>query len=357
MCARRGDAIFMAVRHLALIVAAVALSGCFQARYLAQASVGQVQLLTRSRPLSSVIDDHRTDDRTGKLLAQVPRIKRFGERNGLTATRNYERFTQLDRPAAVWVVQGCEPLSFEMRRWTFPIVGSVPYLGYFHEPDARVLAALLAGDGLDVEIRPASAYSTLGWFKDPVLSTMLSKGDDALGQLAEVVLHESVHATVYVKGQSAFDESLAQFVGSHLARDWLSRAASPRELRAYVDGEARGAKVVARLHRAFDELDALYKGPLPDADKLAKKAELLEALQAELGLKRKLNNASLAGFRTYDTGGPAFERLFAACGKDWQRFLDAVRTLREEDFPEHQLEEFSPVVDALAGRGCPAHAR
>src|SRR5262249_41967930 len=153
----------------------------------------------------------------------------------LTATENYVRYTQLDRDAAVYVVQAAPPLELKPRLWSFPIVGTVPYLGWFNVKDAKAYAQTLAQQGLDVDVRGASAYSTLGWFKDPVLSTMIGEGDGALGELANTVLHESTHATLYVKGQSAFNESLASFVGDRLARDWLATrfGEGSRQLKAY----------------------------------------------------------------------------------------------------------------------------
>jgi predicted aminopeptidase len=201
-----------------LTVAAVpALTGCSTAGYLAQAGFGQLDLLEARRDIDDVVQDRRTAPRLKKLLGRVDEIKRFGEKHGLTPTSNYGTYADLGRPVAVWVVTAAEPLRFRNRTWSFPIVGSVPYLGFFDRDDARDLALGLRGAGWDVDLRGASAYSTLGWFADPVLSTMIADGDEALGELADVVLHESFHATLYVKGQSLFDESAADFVGDHLA--------------------------------------------------------------------------------------------------------------------------------------------
>jgi len=214
-----------AMRRLLLLVILVAGSGCFTTRYLLQAAGGQYELVHVARPLSVVKDDPGVPLRIRALLAKVPAIKRYGQLNGLTPTGNYERYADLKRPAAVWVVQGCKSLAFEPSRWEFPIVGTVPYLGFFDEKGARAFAAELsaAEPELDVTVRTAAAYSTLGWFRDPVLSTMIPEGPEAFGELANVILHESVHATVYVKNQSAFDESLACFIADELT--WLLRTA------------------------------------------------------------------------------------------------------------------------------------
>lgn len=322
--------------------------------YLAQAGAGQLDLIRRGVPIASVVNDEAQPRRTRWLLAQVKHIKAWGQEQGLEPTQNYKRYSDLKRPAAVWVVQGCAPLSFDVRRWDFPIVGTVPYLGFFEEKAARAYAERLAAEeGLDVAVRGAQAYSTLGWFNDPVLSTMLGDGPGAVADLAETILHESVHATVYVPGQSAFDESLASFIAEGLTPLWLAERFGPDSApaRAYAEGQARSERVGRALHRAYEALDAVYRSKRSDAAKRAEKERLLDALQAELGMKRRFNNASLAGFRAYGSGKEGFVRLKAAC-QSWERFLAAVATLKPKDFTRAQQADFEPVLDALARREC-----
>lgn len=330
-------------------------SGCFTARYLLQAASGQYELLHVARPLSAVKEDPTVPPRIRALLSKVPAIKRYGQLNGLTPTGNYERYADLHRPAAVWVVQGCKSLSFEPKRWAFPIVGTVPYLGFFNPEAARSFAADLAKEerDLDVTVRTASAYSTLGWFKDPVLSTMIPEGPGAFGELANVILHESVHATIYVKNQSAFDESLASFVADELT--WLlvvgRSGLQSEEAKAMIEGDERGARFVKEMHLAYEALDAIYRSARSDAEKRALKEARLAELQQTLGLRRRFNNADLAGSRTYDTGRPAFERLRRACG-GLPKFLAAVRSLEEKDFQAPQQSDFDLVIDRLTERTC-----
>ncbi|MFZ5444251.1 MAG: aminopeptidase [Myxococcota bacterium] len=329
-------------------------SGCFTTRYLAQAAGGQYELLHKARSISSVREDPSTSPRVKALLSKVPAIKRWGQLHGLTPTRNYEDWVALNRSAAVYVVQGCAPLAFEPRRWSFPIVGSVPYLGFFDAAEARAYAKRLGDEEhLDVTVRTAGAYSTLGWFRDAVLSTMLPDGPEAFGELANVILHESVHATVYVPGQSAFDESLASFVADELTWDLVvgRGGLGDPDVKAWLASEARSARFLAELRRAHDELDALYRSPLSDDEKLRRKRERLDALQQTLGLRRRYNNADLAGVRTYDTGHEAFARLKRQCGT-WPRFLEAIRTLQPSDFQKPQQSPFEEVLDALAARAC-----
>lgn len=330
-----------------------ACTGCFSTRYVLQAASGQYQLFHVARPISAVLEDPKVPQPVRALLGKVAAIKRFAQASGLQATASYTHYADLKRPAAVWVVQACAPLAFEVRRWQFPIVGSVPYLGFFDEPSARAYAQALAKDeALDVTVRTASAYSTLGWFRDPVLSTMIPEGEIALGALANVILHESVHATVYVADQSSFDESLAGFIADGLTRELLLRFGRDAAVtRAWDEGEARSDQFRAALRDTHARLEALYASTLDDARKREAKQALLSGLQAELGLRRPYNNADLAGVRTYETGTQGFERLRSACGS-WPRMLAAVRTLRREDFAQSQQEDFDGVLDALSARAC-----
>lgn len=345
-------------RCLALLLAAAALpsSGCFTAAYLGQAAGGQYAILHGAQVMRAAVRDGRIPERTRGLLMLVPAIKDFGRANGLKPTRNYEHYVDLHRPAAVWVVQACAPLAFDVRRWRFPLVGSVPYLGFFDEGAARRKArALKEEEGLDVDVRTASAYSTLGYLRDPVLSTMISSGEDAVGDLANVILHESVHATIYLPGQSTFDESLASFVADRLTLEFLrqSYGAEAAQTRGWAAEQRRSDEYLARFRRAYTELDGLYRSAEADDVKRTRKAALLGELQRELRLRRPLNNASLAGYRTYDSGAAELERLLATCQESWPRFFAALRTLSAADFDRTQQESFGPVINRLAARGCP----
>jgi len=338
---------------LAIILATA--PGCFPARYLTQAASGEYGILHAARPNATVIQDPEVPGRIRRLVASVRSIKAFGESQGLRSTGSYGRYADLHRPAAVWLVQACAPLSFEVRRWSFPVVGSLPYVGWFDRSTALAYALSVEHEeALDVDVRAASAYSTLGWIHDPVLSTMIPDGDEALGELANVVLHESVHATAYIRDQSAFNESLASFVADRLTAPWLASVLGPRapELIAWERANAAHEARLARLHATYDELDALYGSTATDEEKRATKARIVEALRVELEFRRPINNATLAGFRTYGTGFAEFDRLFHSCDQNWRRLLRAVARLTPEDFAERQQERFEPVVDRLSRGGC-----
>ena len=343
------------MRALLLATVALVCQGCFPARYLAQSARGELDLLYRARPIPEVVADETVPERIKGLLLSIDVIKAYGVAHGLRPTRNYERYVALHRSAAVWVVQGCAPLSFTSRHWWFPVVGTVPYLGFFDRAAAdRYAASLAREEALDVDVRGASAFSTLGWFADPVLSTMIPSGGEALGELANAVFHESLHATIYVNGQSAFDESLASFVADRLTVSWLTSVLGPDapETRSWIAARDRDQARRSRLHRAHAELDTLYRSSMDEPSKRAEKARILQALAGELHATRPINNATLAGYETYGAGEAAFERLLVACRGSVRRFVRTVSLIRESDFSHPQQTELDGAIDRFARGGC-----
>ncbi len=316
-------------------------SGCSTVSYLGQAALGQLELWNHARPISEVVKDETTPPRIRTLLNQIPNIKTFGEQYGLKPTSNYTEYVKLDRPYVVTVVSACEELRFEPKTWKFPIVGGFPYLGFFKPERAHQYAEELKREGKwDVDVRGAPAYSTLGWFRDAVLSSMIPEGEDATGEMAEVVLHESVHATFYVNNQSPFNEGLASFVSERLAPLYLKDKFGEKstELKAYVDGLKYSKEYGRAFHEAYQELDLLYRSTKSDSEKRAKKAEILDGLKARFKFKKTINNATLVGFKTYQGAEAALERAFSKCGSDWRRFLASLSRIRESFRMPHQSE-------------------
>ncbi len=308
-------------------------------------------LMSHARPIGVVIRDEKTPPRVRDLLSQITPIKKFGENQGLKPTSNYQDYVKLDRPAAVWVVSACKPLEFHSKEWKFPIVGSFPYLGWFDLKNAREFADSLKDEGWDVDLRGAGAYSTLGWFRDSILSSMISDGKEALGQLVNVVLHESVHSTVYIPGQSYFNESIASFVADRLTLEYFAQLGDPKaeEKKAYMDLENHSTEIQKKLHQGYETLSQIYRSSDSDVEKLRKKVEVLEKLQIELKLKRKINNATLVQYKTYHTGSEEFEALFQACGQEWVRMLSAVRSLGSEAFSKPQQDLLAePIRKAIS---------
>jgi predicted aminopeptidase len=350
-----GSAAARAVLICGLVGTALSGLACLGPRFVGQAAHGQFELLDSSRPIGEVLRDPDTDDRTRVLLAEVERVKRFARAQGLATKGNYDAYVGLSRPAVVWFLTASEPLRFEPKVWSFPIVGSFPYLGWFSLEEALRYRRRLRAQGWEVYLRPVHAYSTGGWFRDPVLSSMFSPEDDALRVLANVLLHELTHANVLVNDQSVFNESVASFVGDHMTVDYLSRrfGAQSEQLARFRSELAEEHRKVERLWRAYRTLERVYASNLPEAAKRRRKEAVIEALDVEFGFAQRPNNAMLMGFKVYNAGQAEFARLFEVCRRDWRRFLRAVGRVEPDDFREEQQEQLEPIIRPLIAAGCP----
>ncbi len=343
-----------------ILVVVLALAGCnsIMPRYLAQAAYGQADLLARARPIDQVVKDPNTPARTAALLSEIPAIKLYGRSYGLHIKRNYSTYTALGRSAAVWFVGAADPVAFKPLRWCFPIAGCFAGVGWFDEDDAIAHKLALEKQGYDAIVRPAAAYSTGGWFPDPVLSSMLGGGDDALPELCNVILHESVHATVLVPDEPFFNESFASYIADALTDHWILQRfgpGSPEDL-AWTVGQAFRGPRTARLLASYDQLKKLYAGPLPRAQKLSEKSRIIDELMADLKLRRRPNNASLTESKVYNGGVEPILAAHRACG-DLQLLVDAGRTLTRKDFAKTLQEDLTPIGPLLAKRCADLKAR
>ncbi len=330
-------------------------SGCLTLAYITQAAAGQQDLNRRARDIEPLVAQRRVDARTRRLLSQVAVIKRFGEAHGLSATNNYRKYVRVDPPALVWVVSASDPLSFRSKSWSFPLVGSFTYLGWFHLKDAKRFAASLSRMNLDVDLRGSSAYSTAGFFEDAVVSTMIPPSGEALGELADTVLHEMTHATFFVKHQSTLNESVANFSGRGLAEDYLDETVGPdaEETRAYVTMEQAAVERGRAMQAAYDALEALYLSSKSVAEKLETKRVLLARLHDEVHFHRPINNATLIQYRTYHSGQDELASLLRACGGSWPRFFASLKSLEHASFRSAQESAVGKIVEPLVEARCP----
>lgn len=338
------------IGRFVLVALALAATGCLQVGYLAQAAAGQDDISYRARPIGDVLEDRSVSAHTRSMLSLIADVKAFGERHGIDPTGNYREYVELDRPVVVYVVSASHPLRFELVTWWFPIVGSVPYLGWFNKRDAEKFADELREEGWDVDLRGARAYSTLGWFDDPILSTMIRPRPSVVGDMVNVVIHESVHATHYVNSQSAFNESLADYVADTLTDVYLrERLRVDRwELLAYAQSQQRRQAREKRFHDAHQQLKKLYESDLADADKLELKERITSRLRAEVSFWRPINNATLANSRTYHGGNDDFAGLLEACENDWTRFWKAVKTIDDDSFEKPQQRDITSVIAQIS---------
>jgi predicted aminopeptidase len=349
-------------RGLALGVFLLLVPSCLYVQYVSQGAAGQLDLLARARPIDDVVRDPNTPLRTAMLLAEIPEIKNYGRSYGLNIHDNYTKYTALHRPAAVWFVNAADPVSFKPIPWCFPIAGCFPGLGWFEEDDAIDFKQRLEAEGYDSQARPASAYSTGGWFEDPVLSTMLGGGDDALPELANVILHESVHATVLVPDEQFFNETFAMYVADTLTDHWIATRfgpGSPEDV-AWTLGQALSLPRTARVLATYEQLKAVYDSDKSRSDKLAAKAKIIDELVADLKFRRRPNNASLTEAKLYNGGTDILREAHRKCG-DLRSLLEAAKTLHRADFnldPKKPLQQdLRPIGDLLAQRCASAKQR
>ncbi|MEO8845172.1 MAG: aminopeptidase [Kofleriaceae bacterium] len=335
----------------ALIALAILGSGCLYTQYIAQAAHGQFELLGKAQPIDKVIADPDTPLRTAMMLAEIPAIKTYGRSYGLHIRRNYDSYTALGRSAAVWFVGAADPVAFKPLKWCFPIVGCFAGLGWFDEDEAIRQKAELDNQGYDAIVRPAAAYSTGGWFPDPVLSTMLGGGNDALPELANVIIHESVHATVLVPDEPFFNESFASYIADSLTDHWIAThfgPGSPEDV-AWTLGQALRYPRIVRTLSAYEALKKVYESKQTRAQKLAAKTTIIDELVTDLKLKRRPNNATLTEARVYNGGAAPILEAHRACG-DLASLVTAGKTLRRGDFSKDLQDDLRPIAKLLGDR-------
>ena len=186
-----------------------------------------MKLMNRRRPVDDVITDEKTDQATKKKLLFTKQILAFAKSQDLVVEDSYQKFVALDGPAVTYLVQAAKPEEFKLKTWWFPIVGTVPYLGFFDPKDRDRYAKDLEEDGLEVHRGAAIAFSSLGWFSDPIYSSMLREDDL---DLAHLYFHELTHKTAWVKGSVEFNENLAEFVGEQLTTKFFQELGRTAEL-------------------------------------------------------------------------------------------------------------------------------
>lgn len=323
---------------IVIVTVGLVLCGCSSLRYYAQAVHGQGELVVHRRAVSTVMSDPATDSRLAARLQLAQQARRFAsQRLGLPDNRSYTSYVELHRPYVVWNVFAAPRFSVEAVPQCFPIAGCVAYRGWFSEADAKADAVKLQARGDDVWIGGVPAYSTLGWFADPILSSMLSWDDD---ELDSTIFHELAHQLIYVKDGTAFNESFATFVQTEGLREWRqSRGLPPQDDhdQAMDDGFTQ---LVLDLR---DRLKTLYASGADEPTLAAGKRREIEAFRTRYArwrdrdwpndhhydawVAQPINNARLLPFGLYDQWTPAFAVLFKRAERSWPAFYASVRAL------------------------------
>lgn len=334
---------------LALALLLLSVAGCETVAYYSHAALGQWRVLSAREDVPAVLDElapHRDDDPRSALLYEhlvlSQNVLDFARSElALDVGKRYRTYADLERNAVVWNLFAAPPLSLEPHRWCYPIVGCAPYRGYFDLAYAERRAAALRDQGLETYLGPVAAYSTLGWFADPLLNTFIGWPEP---DLAELLFHELAHGMVWVKGDVAFNESFATFVGRQGLAAWLDAHGRPGMLADRREALAGRRRLLALLDHTRRTLQSVYASDLGREDKLAEKARILDAVTScysaardELGrgrfdhLMRGLDNARLVSVATYEDLVPGFERLFTEAGGHWPAFYERVRALAARD--------------------------
>jgi len=324
------------------------LSGCSSAGYYWQAVQGHFAIVSREQPIKELLQQTDLDPVLRKKLQLVESARRFAsEQLDLPDNGSYTEYADLKRPFVTWNVVAAPAFSIKSKRWCYVFAGCFNYRGCFHERKARAFARLLKQQGDDVAITGAWAYSTLGWFDDPVLSTMLAHDDaDVIGTL----FHELGHQTVYVKNDSSFNESFANAVEQAGLRRWFLSRHQPKRFQAYLQKRRQQHDVIRMLQQTRESLADLYMQPLSEAQKLKQKARLFYELKQQYQdwrkqhdyaaydrfMQRDLNNANLALIATYTDKVPTFLAMLHAVHGNFAAFYHEAR--RIGDLPPAQRQ-------------------
>lgn len=343
------------VRIFLLGVLATIVSGCSTLGYYSQSISGHLALMSRARPFDEVLADPTVSAEVKERLRKARVMREFASTDlALPDNDSYKEYADLQRAYVVWNVFAAPELSLQPRSWCFLIVGCVSYRGYYNEREAKSFAAELRANGDDVYVGGVPAYSTLGWFDDPLLNTVMHY-DDA--DLAGLIFHELAHQVLYIKNDSKFNESFATTVEIEGVRRWLRTTGVDGA--AYKLRKARRQQIIDLILKQRARLQTVYASDHPKDWKLRRKQELLTELREQFstmsrgwegvaGFRRwfdgPLNNAKLLSIATYYDFVPAFQALLDSRGGDLEAFYRDVRALAKlgPAQRESRLEQLAP---------------
>ena len=306
--------------------------------------------MRKRQPISQVINSDKVGLEQRQLLKKIVHIRNFASSDlRLPDNASYTTYVELERDYVTWAVFASDEFSLQAKTWCFWIVGCVPYRGYFDETKAQQFASQLKQEGLEVYIASVPAYSTLGWFSDPILSSMLHQGEIAA---AEYVFHELAHQQLYIKDDADFNEAFATAVGQLGIAAWLSQHSQSEQLNKYEDRVKLKEEIYQHVDQLRVKLETVYSSPLSIPEKINhKKSAYAEFKHNVLAVLNKsnnhvayekwifsnLNNAKLNALSTYQSLVPAFIQLFERCDREFQAFYVAVEQLRRVSKSERAI--------------------
>ena len=330
------------ISFLLLAFFTMGLTGCSTAKYYSHAVVGHLQLTTGLTPIRKVIKQDETNKELRRQLELVTELREFAENKlSLNVGKAYSKYKHLDRSAAVWVVYAAPAFSTELQTWKYPIVGEYQSRGFFKERMAKEYSAKLHSQGFDVYVGEATAYSTLGWFSDPLLSTLIDDSDE---ELAETLFHELAHRTYYLKGDTMFNESFATAFAQKSVQLWLKEKGEGKRLEKYRKKLKRRDEFRSLLQETKNELNLIYKNTNNDSAAILqkRKQDLIQSFKAtcitlrkkwnkpkslESWIDEEVNNAKIAASSVYLLKVPYFNQLWEQANQDPKTYLEMVKTL------------------------------
>ncbi len=342
----------MKIAVVICVLVALSVGGC-NPFYVIQAGMTQSEILLHRRSIESVVQDPETSPEITRKLALVTDVRDFSQHMALSPKGSFQSYSALDRDTLAWIVLAAKPDSFTFYTWWFPFVGSVPYKGYFTPEAAKCAAQSLNDQGYETLVRGTEAFSTLGWFDDPVMTPMLRNQD---AHVAGTVLHEILHTTLWVPNYVAFNESAANFVGNQGAVTYFeARTAQCQSSDAQCKERSRGDAEQARktaengyevsrtLGALIPELTELYRS----SESRERKIELREAVFKkhidplrqkipQLKFLKKAHNAELMQLQLYYSKLDLFKQLWDNGSGDWQRFIGELRDIAARSEEENK---------------------
>ena len=327
---------------ISLLLATMLTGGCSSVGYYSQSAMGQLSLWWNAEPINDILSDSEKSHDLKQRLELVLEIRSFAsEQLALPDNDSYREYVELDREYVVWNVVAAPEFSMKMQEWCFPIVGCLRYRGYFAQEDAEVLGQELRDKGLDVVVYGVAAYSTLGWFDDPILNTVIKRKEAAL---AGLVFHELAHQQLFIKGDTAFNEGFAKTVELVGVQRWMRHRNSPELIQEFMQRQERKKQFLQLVSDTSAKLKQLYISEIPDEQKRSTKAQIFESMRTQyVQLKQSwggntaydkwfakdLNNAKLGAVATYEDYVPAFLRLLEQNKQDLPAFFKAAKELGE----------------------------
>lgn len=336
-------------RALILVLTLTTLLCSCSPGFVIRSGYEEAKILINRRSIASLIQDPRTDETTKAKLKLVLSARNFAIQHvGLTSGGAFTNFSPVESDVLLWVLAASRPDSFTLFSWWYPIVGRIPYKGFFDRDDAIRAGQALKSEGFEYYIRGSDAFSTLGWFDDPVLSTTLKRADH---EIVNTVVHESVHSTIWIKGNVPFNESLANFVGFQATIEYeelkvgsnIEKVDTSAALSAF-ETEVELAQLVTKL---YDELYALYETDSDLTEKLTKREMVFKGIikpfrerHPNLRILKQLNNAEVMQLKFYLTGFEQFASLYHSCNSSWTIFFAKIREINRLLTEDSSLDPF-----------------